>query len=57
MKLEQAMAIVAQVCAEFKGTLREHQSIQQALQVVQDALDKSETPQDAPQQAQSGKES
>lgn len=41
MTVEQAMAIVAQVCAEFRGTLRDHQNIQQALQVIEQALAKS----------------
>lgn len=48
MTIEQAMAIVAQVCADFKGTLRDHQNIQQALQTVQDALDASKGTQRAP---------
>jgi hypothetical protein len=38
MKLEEAVAIVAQACAMFQGTLKDHQTIQQALQVIEQAL-------------------
>lgn len=34
MKLEEALNIVAQVCSEFRGTLKDHQTIQEALQVI-----------------------
>ena len=39
MTIEQAMAIIAQVCANTMGTLKDHQVIQQAIQTVQNALD------------------
>lgn len=34
MKREEAIQIVSQVCAQFKGTIQDHQSIQRALQVL-----------------------
>jgi len=34
MTLEQALDLLSQVCAQFKGTLQEHQLIQKALQIV-----------------------
>lgn len=37
MTIEQAMAIIAQVCANHTGTLKDHQVIQQALQVLEQA--------------------
>ena len=35
MTVEQAMAIIAQICANFHGTLKDHQTIQQALAIYQ----------------------
>ena len=34
MKLEEALSLLSQVCAAYKGTLQEHQTLQQALKVV-----------------------
>lgn len=34
MTLEQAINLLSQVCAQYKGTLEEHQHLQRALQVV-----------------------
>jgi len=34
MKPEEALNIVAAACAEFRGTLKDHQTIQEALQVL-----------------------
>ena len=34
MKREEALSLLSQVCAMFKGTLQEHTAIQQALEVV-----------------------
>ena len=39
MKPEEALNVVAQVCAEFRGTLKDHQMIQDALQVLKSALE------------------
>ena len=36
MSLKEALDLLKQVCAGFKGTLQEHQLLQQALQVVAD---------------------
>lgn len=36
MSKEQAVHIIKQVCAQFKGTLDEHQQIQLALSVILD---------------------
>lgn len=36
MKLDEALDLLAQVCAGFRGTLQEHQAIQEALKVVTD---------------------
>ena len=35
MRLEEAISLLKQVCAGFRGTLQEHQSLQEALQVVE----------------------
>ena len=37
MTFEQALGIVADVCANYRGTLREHQTIQQAIAVLREA--------------------
>ena len=34
MTKEQALAIISQVCAQFKGTLAEHHQIQAALKAL-----------------------
>ena len=34
MKKEEALSIVAQVCAAYKGTLQEHNALQQAMQCL-----------------------
>jgi hypothetical protein len=34
MNKEQAISLLEQVCAIYKGTLQEHQQLQQALQVI-----------------------
>ena len=47
MNIDQAMAIVAQVCANHMGTLKDHQTIQQALQVITDKLNSSTSQVDA----------
>lgn len=44
MTVDQAMAIVSQVCANFSGTLKDHQTIQQALQVIEQALQQDGQP-------------
>lgn len=36
---QEAFNIVFQVCADFKGTLKEHQLIQQALQKIKSELE------------------
>lgn len=42
MTIDQALAIVSQVCANVQGTLKEHQVIQQALQVIEQGLQRDE---------------
>jgi len=32
MEIEEALKIVAQVCAEFRGTLKDHTALQNAIQ-------------------------
>lgn len=44
MAVGQAMAIVAQICADFRGTLKEHRTIQQALEVIEQALQQDGQP-------------
>ena len=44
MTVKQALAIVSQVCADFHGTLKDHQTIQQALQVIEQALQQDGQP-------------
>jgi hypothetical protein len=34
MEIEQAIKILEQVCAQFRGTLQEHQNIQAALKLL-----------------------
>jgi hypothetical protein len=38
MELAEAVGVVQQVCANFQGTLAQHQQIQVALKVITDAL-------------------
>lgn len=35
MKKDEAIKIIEQVCADFRGTLKDHQAIQQALKVYE----------------------
>jgi len=42
MTLEQALDLVAQACAEYRGTLAQHQSLQTALAIIQAAVTKAE---------------
>lgn len=44
MTIDQALAIVSQVCANMQGTLKDHQVIQQALQVIEQGLQRDEQP-------------
>ena len=39
MRPEEALSVVAAACAEFRGTLKDHQTIQEALQVLKSALE------------------
>lgn len=39
MTIQEAFNIVFQACAEFKGTLKDHQLIQQALQRIKNGLE------------------
>jgi hypothetical protein len=55
MKIEDALEIVRQACAAFRGTLKDHQVLQQALQVLRENLaDKLAQPQGAPQEDNHG---
>lgn len=38
MNKSDAMALIRKICADFKGSLKDHQTIQQALKVIQDEL-------------------
>jgi len=40
MKLEEALNLLKGVCANFRGTLQDHQALQQALQVVEEVCKK-----------------
>lgn len=44
MTIDQAMAIVAQICADVHATLTDHRTIQQALQVIEQGLQRDEQP-------------
>lgn len=44
LTIDQAMAIISQVCANVQGTLKDHQTIQQALQVIEQGLQRDEQP-------------
>jgi hypothetical protein len=35
MQLEEALNLLKQVCASYRGTLQDHQSLQQALNIVE----------------------
>jgi len=43
MKLDEALSLLAQVCAEYRGTLREHQALQEALKTVSDKCSEKKT--------------
>ena len=45
MELNEALDLLKRVCAEYRGTLKEHQILQQALDVVEKkcSKDKQET--------------
>lgn len=36
MTKDEALKVIEQVCAQFRGTLQDHQTIQQALMVIKD---------------------
>lgn len=38
MTTEQALGLVTSVCAQYRGTLQEHQAIQQAITVLREAV-------------------
>jgi hypothetical protein len=38
VSIQEAMAVVSQACAEFRGTLRDHERLQHALSVIAGAL-------------------
>jgi len=42
MKFSDAMQVLSQVCANYKGTLQEHQAIQNALRTISMAEPKQE---------------
>ena len=44
MTVDQALAIVSQICANVHGTLKDHQVIQQALEVIERGLQRDEQP-------------
>jgi hypothetical protein len=43
MTVEQAVNVLTQVAAQFKGTLQEHQVITQAFEVIQKTLEEVKT--------------
>ena len=38
MKTDQALQLLSQVVAQFRGTLEEHQTLQTALKAIEEAL-------------------
>lgn len=42
MKVEQALELLSRVVAQYRGTLEEHQMLQQAMQTIQSALAKNQ---------------
>lgn len=42
MSLEDALQLITNICSDFKGTLKDHQMIQQALSVIKDSLTKQD---------------
>ncbi len=42
-KIKAAVSVVDKVCSEFQGTLKDHQMIQEAIQIIRGALDPKET--------------
>lgn len=46
MQKEEAIKIIEQVCAQFRGTLQEHQAIQTALAVIKTLEEKKEEKKD-----------
>ena len=40
MKTEEAINLLRQVCAIYKGTLQEHQQLQEALKVIEELQNK-----------------
>lgn len=40
MKLDEALTLIKQICANYRGTLQDHQALQQALQVIEKELGK-----------------
>ena len=46
MKIEEAMNILIQVCAQYRATRQEHQIVQTALQTIQQTISKPEVKKD-----------
>jgi len=42
MKIEEALQLITNICTDFKGTLKDHQLIQQALRVIMENIKKQE---------------
>jgi hypothetical protein len=46
MKVEEALQLVTNVCSDFKGNLKDHQLIQQALATIRSNLEKQDVEQE-----------
>jgi len=44
MKLDEALSLLSQVCAGYKGNLQEHQVLQEALQTVSKKCSEKKAP-------------
>ena len=42
MRIEEALQLVTNICSDFKGNLKDHQLIQQALSIIEDVCKKQE---------------
>lgn len=54
MTPEQALKLMEQVCADFRGTLQDHMALQQALGVLREAIRRADAEPGAPPPAEDG---
>lgn len=50
MKPQEALKVIAEVCANFQGTLAQHQTIQTALRTLEELAPKTAKPSKKPDQ-------